>query len=666
VSGASRVARRAVRARRIGLVAAFSFVAFSILLLRLWSLQVLGGTQAVGQARANRSRIVAEPAPRGDIVDREGRLLATDRMVASVGIQAESLSLGERRLAAAWGQRARRRHGRAERIPPPLDARLARTLRRLGRVVGVSEHRLNARVVTALAQVPYADVTLVDAVSRPRLAYLAEHRERFPGIVVGERPRRSYPHGDLAAHVLGTTGEIARTQLGTRHFTGVRPGTVVGQDGVEWTYDAGLRGVAGRRRYTVDADGSPVGQRELRRPRAGGRLRLTLDLGLQRAGERALRQAIAVSGGTAGAFVALDPRNGALLALGSAPSFDPRRLQRPLTPVQYERLLGAGSGAPRFDRAIGAAYPTGSVFKPITALAGQAASVLDQTTVVRDRGCITIAGRRFCNTGAQPNGPVDLRTALRVSSDVYFYVAGRDMDALRGEPLQRWARRLGLGRRTGVDLPGEFAGLVPDRAWRASVGRLEDACERRRRVAACGISDKRPWSVGDNVNLAIGQGDLQATPLQVAVGFAAIANGGWVVAPHVGAALEDRAGRVRRRLHPPVRRRTRMDAATLSAIRDGLHQATSETGGTSADVFAGWPQERFPVYGKTGTAERPPNRDQSWYAAYVPDPARPLVVVTTVENGGFGAAIAAPAARLILGSWFGVPSRFVAGDSETR
>jgi len=517
--------------------------------------------------------------------------------------------------------------------------------------------------------VPYANVTVTERLSRAQFVYLAERMDKLHAVVVTRRPRRIYPRGALAAHVLGTTGEIAPRQLRLNRFRRVGAGAIVGQDALEWTYDAHLRGIDGRRRYTVDAGGAPIAQRLVRRPRPGRRLRLTLDAGLQHVSERALNRAIRASGGRGGAFVALDPRSGAVRAMGSSPTFDPRELQRPLTQAEYQRLVGDEAGAPKFNRAVGAAYPTGSVFKPITALAAAGAGVLTPATVIADRGCVEIGGREFCNAGDEPHGTVDLRSAMKVSSDVYFYLAGRDLDAVDGDPLQRWSRRLGLGRATGIDLPGEFDGLVPDRRWRARVARLEAECERRRRISfppGCGISDKRPWSVGDNVNLSVGRGDLQATPLQMAVVYAAIANCGRIVRPHLASAIEDRFGRPSESLEPQARRALALDDVTLAAVREGLRLSTSQAGGTSTDVFAGWPHDRLPVHGKTGTAERPPNPDQSWYAAYVPHPSRPLVVIVTVESGGFGAEAAAPAARLILSSWFDVPARYVVGRSRTR
>jgi penicillin-binding protein 2 len=308
-------------------------------------------------------------------------------------------------------------------------------------------------------------------------------------------------------------------------------------------------------------------------------------------------------------------------------------------------------------------YPTGSTFKPITALAGLTKGVVTPDTPINDPGCIAIGTREFCNAKQTAHGVVSLRKALQVSSDVYFYTLGRDTDS-PAEPIQKWGRRLGLGHTTGIDLPGESGGNVPDRKWRDRVGRREQRCRKRRGIAltsivGCGISDMRPWSTGDNVNLSVGQGDVQASPLQMAVAYAAIANGGKVVRPHLGLQVEDEQGRLLQKIDRGNARRVRIDAGHRQAIMDGLHLAASAPGGTSTGVFAGWPHDRFPVFGKTGTAETSKG-DQSWYVAYVPSPVKPIVVAVTVERGGFGAEAAAPAARQLLSQWFfGRPGKFI-------
>jgi penicillin-binding protein 2 len=258
---------------------------------------------------------------------------------------------------------------------------------------------------------------------------------------------------------------------------------------------------------------------------------------------------------------------------------------------------------------------------------------------------------------------------------VFFYQLGEALDA-KGNALLDWAHKLGLGRKTGIDIPGEFNGLIPDRDWRTKGYDEYQKCAEKAHVPQgttealykCG-GIERPWTTGDNVSLAVGQGDLQATPLQLAEAYATIVNGGKVVRPHLGLQVEDGQGRLLEEIRTPIRRRVQFDPAYRDAIMAGLHGAATAAGGTSADVFAGWdPDRRDLLYGKTGTAERQPNPDQSWYACYVADPLKPIVVVTTIERGGFGAETAAPAARLILDQWFdtGGDDEFHAGDDQSN
>ena len=321
-----------------------------------------------------------------------------------------------------------------------------------------------------------------------------------------------------------------------------------------------------------------------------------------------------------------------------------------------------------FNRATNGLYSTGSTFKVVTALAGLASGTIAPSTNVEDNGCVEIGDRKFCNAKSEPNGSVDMQQAIKVSSDVYFYLLGQNLDARKGQLLQKYARELGFGRDTGIDLPSEADGVVPDRAWRKLVGEEELKCRKKRKVASCGISDMRGWNTGDNVNLAIGQGDLQATPLQLAVAYSTLATDGRVPTPHVGLEVENQSGELIQRIERAPARRIKLDEGARSVIMNGLRSAAMDDGGTSHDVFADWPKD-LPVYGKTGTAQRTGKPDTSWYAAYVPG-ARgrsPIVVATTVEECGcFGAEAAAPITRLILSQHFGVEKKFVRGESSTR
>jgi penicillin-binding protein 2 len=703
---------------RVALLGGFAFVLFGIVFFRLWFLQVLTGEDYVSQARENRVRKVRIEAPRGDIVDRNGATLVKTRVAPVVQVvpsqlpdavleladdyrEARARAEGVRLRAASRlrslerelnedgrraGPAARREKRRLERasrqappvaVPPlpPSAADVQGLYRRLGRVISVSTRTIHERVVEGVAETPYSNVTIKTDVDTAAFNYLRERKERFPGIAVEKLYLREYPHDELAAQLFGTLREISPDELEQRRYRGVAPGTRIGASGIEYSYDSYLRGTDGYTKVVINALGNRDEERETTRvePKQGSQLKLSLDLDLQRVANNALRRAIsaaAVNGAKAGAYVAMDPRDGEVLALGSYPSFDANVFAKPLSQRKYDQLSSEANGAPLFNRAIAATYPTASTFKPVTAIAALEEGIITPGETIVDTGVFRLGDREFKNAKDAVFGPLTLSEAIKVSSDVFFYNLGSEANA-RGPVIQEWARRLGIGRRTGIDIPGEFAGLVPDREWRDGGYAQYLKCTKKAKVSAgtqaalyaCGGID-RPWSTGDNVNLSVGQGDLQATPLQLATAYATIANGGRVVRPHLGQAVEDGDGQLVEEIRKPARRRVEIDAGNRAVVMDGLRRAAGEDGGTSADIFGDFP---YPVYGKTGTAERAPNPDQSWYAAYVDHPTRPIVVVTTVERGGFGAETAAPAARLILSEWFHLSDReFRAGSSETR
>jgi len=707
---------------RIAVLGGFAFVLFAIVFFRLWFLQVLSGENYVAKARENRVRKVRIEAPRGDIVDRNGTVLVKTRVAPVVQIIPSSLpqsvldeadtfrkargAAEKERLAAAdqlrslerdirernkgptRGQRHDRRQlaraARAARpVPiPPLPAnatRLRNLYRRLGRVINVKPNRIHQRVIEGVAELPYSNVTIKTAVSRTAFNFIRERMEQFPGVDVQKQYLRDYPHRTLAAQLFGTTREISPTELKEKRFHGVAAGTRIGADGLEESYDRYLRGKDGYTRVVINALGSRDDRRRAKRvePVQGQRLRTTLDLGLQRAANDAIKRAVAAAsqnGAKAGAFVAMDPRNGELLALGSYPSFDANEFAKPISQKRYDQLSSEALGAPLFNRAIAATYPTGSTFKPITAMAALESGVISPTTTLVDNGEFKLGDQIRKNAKGASYGALQLPRALTVSSDVFFYQLGEQLN-FKGPVLQEWARKLGLGRKTGIDIPGEFAGLIPDSEWRNKGYDAYRRCTAKAHVPQgttealykCG-GIERPWTTGDNVSLAVGQGDLQTTPLQLAEAYSTIVNGGKVVRPHLGMRIEDGNGVLLEELRMPIRRRVHFDPGYRDAIMQGLHGAATAAGGTSADVFAGFPQRyRDILYGKTGTAERQPNPDQSWYACYVADPLKPIVVVTTIERGGFGAETAAPAARLILDQWFDVKDNgFHVGSDQSR
>jgi penicillin-binding protein 2 len=687
-------------ALRVAILGSVALAMFAIIFFRLWFLQVLSGDKYLAQASVNRVRDIAVPAERGEILDRGGALLVSSKQAIAVQISPPDLPVPLTPAVLAH--------------TPLKDARL---YGRLAGVLGMSTKRQSCEVAgqgvlrlspiacvvaQGYALVPYANVTIKKDVSNAVLYYLQERQNRFPGVEVQKIWLRTYPLHDVAAQLFGTIGPVSPVELKERRFRGVPRSSIVGQSGLEWYYNHYLQGTDGIDRVQVDALGRFTGAAGGTTPVAGHNLKLSLDVGLQKAGESALQQAISSSPpSNGGAFVAMNPQTGEIYAMGSNPSFDPNIFTHPQTQTQYDARFGASSGYPLINRAIQSAGPTGSTFKPITATAALQSGAWHLSDSYDDTGsfCIGSGGAQQCrnNAGHASYGSLDLVNAIRVSSDDFFYNLGDLTNAdptthPNGGALQQWASAYGIGHQTGIDLGGEVAGNLPTPKWREHVNQLEGECDAatgpfkytngkttgpvklkgwyptpKHQPGGCGIADgtNRPWSIGDNVSLAVGQGDVQATPLQLAVAYSAIANGGTVVRPHIGLDVQEPDGTILQRIDPPPSRHINISPVYLDAIRTGLHDAAQTSGGTSDDVMGNFPQQ---VYGKTGTAQYTGQSDYSWYSCFVPASAtsKPIEVVVWVEQGGFGAQAAAPAARQILSQWFyGTRGPYQAGSSKT-
>ncbi|HEY8304815.1 MAG TPA: penicillin-binding transpeptidase domain-containing protein [Solirubrobacteraceae bacterium] len=702
-------------ALRIAALGTFALVMFAIIFFRLWYLQILTGEQYVQQAKVNDQRVLQIPAPRGAILDRTGQPIVDSTLANAVQIIPSSLPPVVREQAAAYqvalakaqsayvAARERLRgyedalnanhlthaekaqldalrhaaaHVEAVAIPPlPTSATKVRGLfDRLAPVIGLSPRLIDERVIAGITQLPYAPATIKTDAGREAFTVLGERRNEFPGVRQRLVSIRHYPYGEMAAQVLGHVGQVSEEELKLKAFRGVQQGTTVGQEGLEYYYDRYLRGVPGAQNVQVNAAGEPVPTAlPATEPVPGHSVRLSLDLGLEQEAERATRQGIsqaqaAGKPANAGAFVAMDPRSGQILAIGSYPSFDPNVFAKPLTQRQYSSLI-EGAGA-LIDRAVDGQYPTGSTFKPITAMAALEAGVISPNEAFGPGPCITVGGESFCNAGKAALPAMALVEALKVSSDTYFFEVGERANS-HGEIIQQMARRLGVGSPSEIDLPEEFPGVVPDRQWLARRNREESQCVREHHPCHLLAEPGAPWTVGYNMQLAVGQGDLLTDPLQMAVAYSALANAyaheghGWVPRPHLGLEIDDSSGGLVQALNFPPLRRVNLKYEYLSDVMQGIHEAASQPGGTSADVWAGWNQEQHPVFGKTGTAQHEGKVDQSWYMCYIADPSHPIVIATTVEQGGFGAETAAPIARLIAAKWFGQAEKYVAGSSKT-
>jgi penicillin-binding protein 2 len=610
---------------RVAVLGGVALVLFSIVFLRLWYLQVLSGDKYLAEAQNNQVREIRVQAPRGEILDRNGKVLVDNRTALSLQVEPRDL--------------------------PNRHRERKQELKRVASLAKMSLAEAQKLIRQQTKELPADPVTLRRDVGYPLVYYLQEHQADFPGVSVERVFVRNYPQDAFAAHVLGTVGEVTSEQLSEPRYESLEPGDQIGQTGVEYQYDHLLRGQPGSTRLQVDALGRPRG-RELssHQATAGNDLQLTLDAKLQAAGESTLSS----FGGLPGAFVAMNIHNGEILGMGSYPSYEPSIFTRPIVPQSvFDQFESESAEDPLSNRAIQGLYPTGSSFKPITATAALETGLITPDTIINDTGSLRIGGVTFKNAGGAAHGAIALRQALQVSSDVFFYNLGLDSFQEGEEAIQRWAKALGLGELTGIDLPAESEGLIPTPEWRNQLYKQntdpsspggEDV------VLEKGETVDRPWSAGDDVNLSVGQGDLQADPLQMAVAYAAIANGGDVLRPHVAQQVEDADGRVIQEIRPDPRRHVDIAPEYRQAILEGLHSAAMEPGGTSYPVFGG---SKVDIAGKTGTAERGDLPDQSWYVALAPYPNPNIVVAVTIERGGFGADSAAPAASQILSAYLG-------------
>jgi penicillin-binding protein 2 len=611
---------------RVGIIGLAALGLFGMLALRLWSLQVLRGPEFVRAAQRQTYRLVDLPAPRGQIVDAKGRLLAGTQGGLAVSVDSSVLGLIDA-------------HGRWW---PTHQGRML--LRRLSTLSGVPAKTFIRRIRHSEFKSPYSSAVVLPRVSRDLGFFLDEHGRQFPGIRVVALPERSYPSGSIGAEFLGLLGEVTLAQLGAGTHRGVRMGSIVGQSGAEATYDRLLNGGLEKARVVVDAQGRPIGPaRVVRVPPPASGLQLTVDLRLQRAAERAVLDGISLARANghydarAGSAVVLNPRDGSIFAIASYPRFDqaraatnPEYLRELLSPNDPRHLL--------LNRATQGVYPTGSTFKPIVAEAALASGLISPYSTLPCTGTYTVGNHVFRNVESGVNASLTLPQALSTSCDTWFYRLGSMFYARQVQghlDMQNWARRLGAGRPTGFDVPGEAAGLVPTPGWLRRT--FKEPWQ-------------RTWYEGYSVNLAVGQGQLAITPLQLAVAYATLANGGTVVRPHVARAVLNASGQIIRPLRFPARRHVRLYGGT--AIRDGLYSAAHT--GTSGSVFGDFP---IPVAGKTGTAEAPPGSDHSWYASWAPAYNPRVVVVVMIEHGGFGAEAAAPAAKEIYSAFFNVRGR---------
>ncbi len=632
---------------RLSVVGIVALSLFAALFVRMYTLQVLQRSDFQQVATDNRLRVVHQQAPRGRILDRNQNVLVDSKEVLQVVADVRELPTAE----AEPEERAR------------VLGLLATQLSTEDTPVTVAalEEELADNLID-----PFAPVPIVTDVSDDVMVSVMERQSELPGISVRRTTVRQYPYGSLGAHVLGYVGSITQEKLDQieeetdgRNPDGYEPGDEIGRTGVEAAYEEVLRGEPGQTTYEVDSAGNVVRvvPEATTMPVPGHDVLTTLDVNIQYLAETELATRMGVVEDTypdaGGSIVVMAPETGGVVAMASYPTFNPNDFLNGISQSQYAELADPNGPLPLLNRAVAGEYAPGSTFKPFTALAALDNGVRTPVDAVNDTGEYRVQNCEgdtciFANSESQPHGVVDMRRSLEVSSNYYYYEIGDLLwlrrDEVGEEALQETARSFGFGEPTGIELGEERGGVVP------TPERMAQNFEENPDVFARG-----DWLSGDNVNLAIGQGDLLATPLQVANAYAALANGGNLWRPHLATAMGDPVDtgiRPLERYEPQLLGRYNLTPATRQPIVDGLLGVTQGAEGTAVAAFDDYPVA-WPIAGKTGTSQKQGEQNTSLFAAFgpvVPDQPPQYVAAAILEQAGYGGDVAAPLiARIFAG-----------------
>ncbi len=588
-------------------------VTLALLLLRLTQVQLVEGAHFAAAARANQIRRIPVAAPRGRIYDRHGVVLVRSRPSFVCAMI-------------------------------PSDVRnIAATMRELAGVLAIPQAVLWKRLLqhrglhyTSFDQVatyePYGPIILATDLTSTQMARLAEAQDALPGLDLEAQPVRDYPYRKFGSHFFGYVGAITEDEYRSLRGKGYLANDVIGKEGLEQEYDSYLRGTPGGEQIEVNAQGQLVRRLGPLDPVPGSSLVLSIDWRLQELAETALREQLRAAGKLrarrlAGAVVAIDPRDGGILALASYPNFDPNDFTNGIKESTYATYLNDAL-RPLYNRAIAAATPTGSTFKMVTGSGAITSGVIGVNQVLYDSGAWNCHGVTFRDIASGGLGSTNFVHALAASSDGYFYQLGFRLGHVR---LRHWALEYGLGHTLGVDIPGEYPGNWPTNAWSMKVYGL-------------------PLEPSDVCQLAIGQGAMQATPLQMANVAATVVNGGTLYRPHFVEAIRNSHGRIVKRFGQQIIRRVPVSAEALKEVRAGMNQVTQPWGTAYGEDVPG-----LPFGGKTGTAETDggagPNT--TWFIAYAPAQRPQLAIAVFMErSGGYGANTAAPVARRMIAGYF--------------
>lgn len=601
--------------RRFLVFRAVVILTFMALAVQLWRMQVVEGKYYQQKAENNRIRVVSLAPTRGVIYDRKGELLVRNVPTFSVSIVPADLPRDKEELVA----------------------------KRLSKLIGVEPQAIVDKVRAGRTPQQYfLPVPILSGASQETALSVEEMHLELAGVVVEIEPVRRYLGGPGLSHILGYIGRISETEYSALKETGYSYQDRLGKSGVELAFEKELRGSPGWEQVEVDVYGRKVSSLHVQPSRPGHNLRLTVDLALQREMERLVQASMGES--SYAAAVAMNPQTGEVLAMVSQPSYDNNLFSAPLTQETLDALL-KDPRRPLLNYAIGVARPPGSIFKLVTASAALQEGVANASTRIYSAGSITVPSQYdpsiiYTFYDWAPLGWLDFTQAIARSSDVYFYYLGggyREFQGLGVERLAAYARQFGLGAPTGIDLPGETAGLVPNPDWK----------QRQK---------KEPWLLGDTYNMAIGQGDILASPLQMVTMLSAVANGGEVLQPQVVREVQDAEGRVVRPFRKEVLRRVEVSPANLALVRQGMKEAVVRLGTATGAQVPG-----VEIAGKTGTAEfgaLDPRTGQrpthGWFLAFAPI-ENPRIALVVFQEQGQGALTAAPLAGKILQYYFSRP-----------
>lgn len=604
---------------------------FGALFARLWFLQVINAPTAQITAANNGVRVIQSEAPRGDILDRNGKVLVGNVNEPVIEVQRQAT--------------------------PPDPSMVAR----LAALMGTSVPTLD-RLINNNQYAPFTPVPVLPDASPQQILYIQEHQSLFTGVTATTQTVRRYsPLGIAAANIVGYVGQITGTQLTRLKSQGYQSGDQIGLAGVEATYEGVLRGKPGITRVQVDSRGNVLGTLDSTPPVQGDDLKLTIDAQVQATAVSAVEQGLAAArtqfdkGVTnqnfkapAGSAVVEDPRDGSLLALATVPSYDPTQFIGGISEAHYKALTDPSANEPLLDRTIQGAYAPGSTFKMVTATAALQAGLISPSSIYVDHGQIKIGPQVFHNDQNESYGAIDLQTAITRSSDIYFNQLGADFWNGRGQygqtALQKVANEYGFGSPTGVALPNEISGKIPTPA---SV-----AADKR---AAPKAFETGTWYTGDSAQMAIGQFEDEVTPLQLANAYSGFANGGTVYIPRIALDAQTQSGQVVQTFAPKVKDTVTLDPAGRQAMIAGFTGVVNDPLGTAYGVFAHTSLAAKDIAGKTGTAQVANKSATSVFTSFAPATGPIYEVTAMMEQSGYGASVAAPVVRQIYDQLYGLP-----------